>query len=156
MQESLRSLEEFGKLLDADLAAVFKQLRYQSYTLQRAVAITGDSIERLDRAKLYVLIDGRTSAEEFERLAKSLINAGVSVLQLRDKQLDDRTLLDRARLLRSLTRGTATLFVMNDRPDLAVLARADGVHVGQEELSVRQVRQIVGPRMLVGVSTHGV
>ena len=156
LQESLRSLEEFGKLLDADLAAVFKQLRYQSYTLQRAVAITGDSIERLDRAKLYVLIDGRTSAEEFERLAKSLIDAGVSVLQLRDKQLDDRTLLDRARLLRSLTRGTATLFVMNDRPDLAVLAQADGVHIGQEELSVKDARSIVGPAMLVGVSTHSI
>ncbi len=156
LQESLRSLEEFSKLLDADLAAVFKQSRYQSYTLQRAVAITAESIERLARAKLYVLIDGRASAEEFERLVQSLIEAGVSVLQLRDKQLDDRTLLERARVLRTLTRGTETIFVMNDRPDLAVLAQADGVHVGQEELSAKDARTIVGPSALVGVSTHSI
>jgi thiamine-phosphate pyrophosphorylase len=47
-------------------------------------------------------------------------------------------------------------FIMNDRPDLAALAKADGVHVGQEELEIRDVRRIVGPRMLVGVSTHNI
>ena len=80
LQESLRSLEEFGKLLGADgagLAAAFKQLRYRTYTLQRAVDITRGSIERLAAARLYVLIDGRPSVEEFERLARSLIDAGV-------------------------------------------------------------------------------
>ena len=106
LQESLRSLEEFGKLLDADLAAAFKQLRYRAYTLQRAVDITRDSIERLAAARLYVLIDGRPSIEEFERLARALIDAGVDVLQLRDKRLGDRELLDRARLLRGLTQRT--------------------------------------------------
>jgi len=80
----------------------------------------------------------------------------VHVLQLRDKQLDDRDLLIRARRLRELTAGTATLFVMNDRPDLAVLAEADGVHLGQEELSAKDARQIVGPEMLIGVSTHSI
>ena len=69
LQESLRSLEEFGKVFDADLAASFKQLRYRGYTLQRSVDITRGSIERLAAARLYVLIDGRASAEEFRRLA---------------------------------------------------------------------------------------
>lgn len=156
LQESLRSLEEFGKLLDAGLAAVFKQLRYRTYTLQRAVQITSGSIERLAEARLYVLIDGRTLTEEFERLARGLIDAGVGVIQLRDKQLGDRELLRRARLLGNLTQGTATLFVINDRPDLAVLAGADGVHVGQDDLSVKDARSIVGPEALVGVSTHSI
>ena len=154
LQESLRTLEEFGKLLDADLAAVFKQMRYRTYTLQRAADITRNSIVRLATARLYILIDSRESIEAFERLARSLIEAGTDVIQLRDKQLDDRALLDRARRLRGLTRETKTLFVMNDRPDLAALACADGVHVGQEELSVKDVRRIVGPEMLIGVSTH--
>ncbi len=156
LQESLRSLEEFGKLLDADLAAAFKQIRYRTYTLQRAVEITRSSIERLATVRLYVLVDGRSSVEEFERLVRALIEAGVGAIQLRDKRLDDRRLLERARTLRDLTQGTPTLFVMNDRPDLAVLARADGVHVGQEELSVKDVRRIVGPEMLIGVSTHSI
>jgi thiamine-phosphate pyrophosphorylase len=163
LQESLRSLEEFGKLLDESLAAEFKQMRYRTYTLQRAADITQHSIRRLADARLYVLIDGRSSIEEFERLARSLIDAGADVIQLRDKQLDDRALLDRARRLRDWTQNVGqvdnlsynrTLFIMNDRPDLAVLARADGVHVGQEELSVKDVRAIVGPEMLIGVSTH--
>ena len=56
-----------------------------------------------------------------------------------------------------MTQGTRkTLFIINDRPDLAALARADGVHVGQEELSVKDARSIVGPETLVGVSTHSI
>ncbi len=156
LQEAMRSLEEFCKLLDADLAAQLKQLRYRSYTLQRAVEITRTSLERLNRARLYVLIDGRRSMEEFEQFARSLIDAGVHVLQLRDKRLEDRRLLERARRLRELTGRSDTLFIMNDRADLAVLSRADGVHVGQEELSVKDARTIVGPDALVGVSTHSI
>jgi len=173
VQEALRSLEEFGKLLDANelweasptatgasptatLAAELKQLRYRAYTLHRAVEITRTSLHRLLRARLYVLLDGRSSPEDFERLARSLVGAGVHVIQLRDKQLDDRRLLERARLLRELTRRSNTLFIMNDRPDLAVLSRADGVHVGQGELTVKDARTIVGPDALIGVSTHTV
>ncbi len=156
LQEALRSLEEFGKLLDPDMAAAIKQLRYGTYTLQRAVEITRTSLQRLDAAKLYVLIDGCASVEAFQRLARSLVEAGVDMLQLRDKQLDDRRLLQRARLLRELTSGGHTLCIINDRPDLAVLSRADGVHIGQEELTVKDARTIVGPEALIGVSTHSI
>lgn len=156
LQEALRSLEEFGKLVDPELAATLKQLRYRTYTLGRAVEITRTSLQRLDRARLYVLIDGRESSQAFRPFAESLIDAGVHVLQLRDKQLDDRRLLGRARLLRELTSGTDTLFLMNDRPDLAVLAGADGVHVGQQELPVKDARTVVGPEALIGVSTHSI
>ena len=105
LQESLRTLEEFGKLLDIDLAAAFERLRYRAYTLHRAVETTRSAIERLASARLCVLIDGRSTAEELERLARGLIAAGVQVLQLRDKRLDDRRLLERARLLARLTAG---------------------------------------------------
>jgi thiamine-phosphate pyrophosphorylase len=154
LQEALRSLEEFAKLLDVGMAAELKQLRYRSYTLQRAAEITRNSLERLARARLCVLIDGRPSQEEFERLAGSLVEAGVHLIQLRDKALHDRRLLQRARLLHEVTAGSDTLFIINDRPDLAVLCRADGVHVGQEELSVKDARTVVGPEALIGVSTH--
>ncbi|HWA98921.1 MAG TPA: thiamine phosphate synthase [Pirellulales bacterium] len=156
LQESLRSLEEFGKLVDSALGARFEQLRYRAYTVEQAVfaAVGTRRDDRLASARLYVLLDGRASVEAFQTLVRQLVAHGVDVIQLRDKQLADGALLGRARLLRSLTRGTSTLFVMNDRPDLAVLAGADGVHVGQDELSVAEVRRIVGSAMLVGVSTH--
>ena len=145
---------EFGKIPLADMGETFKQLRYRTYTLEKAVETTRGSLERLAVARLYVLIDGRPSVEEFDRLVRTLIDAGVDVLQLRDKQLDDRTLLARVRRLRELTAGTPTLCVVNDRPDVAALAHADGVHVGQEEVSVKDARQIVGPDALIGVSAH--
>ncbi|MGB7732571.1 MAG: thiamine phosphate synthase [Thermoguttaceae bacterium] len=169
LQESLRSLEEFGKLKALELPESFKQLRYRTYTLERAVAITRGSIERLAAVRLYVLVDGRDSPEAFQRLVVALIQAGVHAIQLRDKQLGDRELLACARLLRELcgkgdspifadtkigTVPTRVLCIVNDRPDLAALARADGVHVGQEEVSVKDARRIVGPESLVGVSTH--
>ena len=154
LQQALRSLEEYSKLYDPDAARRFESLRYQIYTLERAVEITRQSLKRLADAKLYVLLDGGTSEAAFSALATTLVSARTPIVQLREKTLGDRELLARARLLRQLTRGSETLFIMNDRPDLAVLADADGVHVGQEELTVKDARAIVGPRRLVGVSTH--
>ncbi len=156
LQESLRSLEEFAKILDPPVAAKIEQLRYQSYTLHRAVETLRTSAERLQHARLYVLIDGRATLEEFTSLAREIAFAGAHVIQLRDKRLDDRTLLQRARTLRQITAEAGALFIMNDRPDLAVLAQADGVHVGQEELTVKDARAIVGPEALIGVSTHSI
>ncbi|MGD9127371.1 MAG: thiamine phosphate synthase [Planctomycetia bacterium] len=154
LQEALRSLEEFGKLLDSATAARLEQARYRAYTLHGAVENTRRSLDRLLESRLYVLLDGRPSPEAFETIATTLIRANVDLIQLRDKQLDDRELLRRARILRRLTDGTPTRFIMNDRPDLARLADADGVHLGQEELTVKDARRIVGPEMLIGVSTH--
>ena len=153
-QEALRSLEEFGKTVDGDMAARLERLRYRCYTLQRAAETTRASLERMEGARLYVLLDGRASTQEFETLARAIVVAGADAVQLRDKSLDDRRLLERARTLRKIAAPGKTLFLVNDRPDLAVLARADGVHLGQEELTVKDARAIVGPDALVGVSTH--
>jgi thiamine-phosphate pyrophosphorylase len=156
LQESLRTLEEVGKIVDPAVGQAVGQIRYRTYTLQRAVDATRSGLERLAAAPLYVLLDGRPSIEDFERLARQLIEGGVDVIQLRDKRLPDRELIDRARRLRRLTLGTATLFIVNDRPDVAALVRADGVHVGQEELTVKDARTIAGPAALIGVSTHSI
>jgi thiamine-phosphate pyrophosphorylase len=156
VQQSLRSLEEIAKLSDSTAATRFEQLRYRSYTLERAVDVTSSSRERLEAARLYVLVDGRENEAAFGSFVETLVWAGVDVLQLRDKNLGDRDLLARARRARELTRSTATLLIINDRPDIAALSQADGVHVGQEELSVKDARTIVGSRALVGVSTHSI
>jgi thiamine-phosphate pyrophosphorylase len=113
-----------------------------------------DMRARLAQSRLYVLLDGRDDVSDFHRLAAILVESQVDVIQFRDKRLADRQLLERARRLREVTRGTKTLFIMNDRPDLALLADADGVHVGQEEFQVPDVRRLVGDERLVGVSTH--
>jgi len=73
---------------------------------------------------------------------------------LREKNLSDSELLDRARAAAQVCRSHDTLFFVNDRPDVARLAQADGVHVGQDDLPLTEVRRIVGPHTLVGLSTH--
>ncbi len=152
--ESLRSLEEYTKVLDPALGGQFEQLRYRSYTLQRVTDSTRQSCQKLDAAGLLALVDGCPSCDEFTRLIDALIAAGVPAIQLRDKSLSDRQLVDRAHLLHRKTRDTATLMFVNDRPDIAAVSHADGVQLGQDDLSVKDARTIVGPHALVGISTH--
>jgi len=176
LQESLRSLEEYAKLLAEESAEQLKQLRYRAYSLERAVEMTRRGRQRLAGVNLCVLLDGRSSADEFQRLARTLAAVGVPMIQLRDKQLCDKELLSRAKMLRTIidecssppettsaavqpqsqeeSDGKNTLFIQNDRPDIAALAGADGVHLGQEDLSVKDARSILGPKALIGVSTH--
>jgi thiamine-phosphate pyrophosphorylase len=156
LQESLRSLEEFAKVLNPDASAVLEQLRYRAYTLQRAVEMTRRGLHRIGHARLYVLLDGRDSVDAFVAMAREIAAAGVDIVQWRDKKLNDRELVERGRLLREITSEAGALLIVNDRPDLAVLIGADGVHVGQDELCVKDARTIVGLDALVGVSTHSI
>jgi thiamine-phosphate pyrophosphorylase len=154
--QSLRSLEEYGKLLDPEFTGQCESLRYRAYTLEKALDAGRSSRNRLEQVTLCLIMDGQKSSAEYERLVRSLVEAGVGMIQLRDKHLDDRALMDRARRLRQLTRGTPTLCIINDRADIAAAADADGVHLGQEDVEVKDARAIVGARMLIGVSTHDI
>ncbi|MDA1054449.1 MAG: thiamine phosphate synthase [Planctomycetota bacterium] len=161
VEQALRCIEEYVKTVvpevtSPEVASSVEQLRYRVYTLGKAIALTAASRVHLDDKRLYVLIDGGRSPEAFERLARQLTESGVDFLQLRDKRLCDRELVSRGRVLREITQGSNTLFIVNDRPDVAAITRADGVHVGQEELSVADVRAVLGPHRLVGVSTHSI
>jgi thiamine-phosphate pyrophosphorylase len=153
-EQSLRSLEEYGKLVECEFAGSMESLRYGLYTLEKAIDVGRSSRERLHGIHLCVLVSGSDSVAKFEQMIDGLVAAGVGMIQLRDKQLDDRDLALRARKLVERTRGRHTLCIVNDRADIAATVGADGVHVGQEDLSVKDVRAIVGTRMLVGVSTH--
>lgn len=157
VQEALRTLEEFGKLIDFDAAALarrIEQLRYRLYTVEKAVLRTQFSRERLLDQRLYLLVTASSCVAGCEAVVRAALTAGVKLVQVREKTMSDRELVEHARRLREWTRETNALLIVNDRPDIAVLAEADGVHVGQDELSVRDARRIVGPDRLVGVSTH--
>lgn len=89
-------------------------------------------------------------------MAELCVEAGIGMLQLREKGIADATLLALARELCAVTRSTSTRLIINDRPDIALLSAADGVHVGQDDMAVEQVRRIVGPDVIVGLSTHSI
>jgi thiamine-phosphate pyrophosphorylase len=154
LQESLRSLEEFGKVLGPDLGREIEALRYRAYTLERAIVAGGRARERLAGAKLYVLVTGGTCASSLDWTIAQAAAGGAEIIQLREKSRSDKELLIRARDVRLWTRQAGVLFIVNDRPDIARLVEADGVHLGQDDLPVKDARRIVGPDALVGVSTH--
>ncbi|MDG2207675.1 MAG: thiamine phosphate synthase [Pirellulales bacterium] len=156
LQQSLRSLEEGAKLVDEELASKIESLRYRSYEIASSMTILKNSLDRLSDVYLYVLVDGGESRDDFVRSVDMLLAAKVDAIQLRDKSLEDAELLLRARLLTEKSRQSKVLTIINDRPDIAVLSQADGVHVGQEDLSVGEARQIVGAERLIGISTHSV
>jgi len=156
VEQSLRALEEFIKPLSTDSAGRIEQLRYRAYTLGRAIELTDHACQQLEQAALYVLVDAGETLDDFAETVSGLIRAGVHLLQLRAPQCDDRLVVERGHCLRELTRGTPTRFIMNNRPDLAVVTHADGVHLGQDDLSVKDARAVTGTKMLIGVSTHSI
>ncbi len=159
LQQSLRVLEEYGKLIDRGVAQQVEHLRYRVYTISAQLELRStrsDVLAKLDQSRLYVLIDAGATEADFTESVNRLVRSDVDILQLRDRSVDDRTLLERARLGTRLAREHGKLFIMNDRADLAVAADTHGVHVGQDELPAVDARRIVGARRLVGVSTHSV
>lgn len=156
LQESLRSAEEFGKVLSGDFARAVEAIRYDTYTLERVVR-RGEGVRtKLSDAKLYVLLTGAQCAAALDWTIQQAADGGADIFQLREKTLTDRELIDRATRMRKWTRDAGALFVVNDRPDIARLVGADGVHLGQDDLPVAAARRVVGPDVLIGVSTHNI
>lgn len=109
---------------------------------------------RLVMPRLYVILDAGMLTEPAGATAKILIAAGVQLLQYRNKLAPARELLNDSLAIADAARAAQCLFFVNDRPDVAWLAGASGVHVGQEDLEVAQAREVMGPERWVGVSTH--
>lgn len=154
--EALRSIEECAKLFGS--SAGFEAMRYRVYELERGlVAALGPSARRQHR--VCVLITESRCRRPWLEVARLCIEAGVDCLQLREKSLDSGELLIRSRALVDLACRTGTphtsraTIVINDRPDIAVLAGADAVHLGQTDLPVREVRSMFGHAVSIGVST---
>src|SRR5918992_3084076 len=102
----------------------------------------------LSGRRLYLCTPDRPDLEPF---LAACIRGGVDVVQLRDKELDARALLERARLALRVCRGLGVPFILNDRPDLALEAEADGVHVGQGDAPASLARRILGEGAVVGL-----
>jgi len=152
--EALRSLEEYSKIIDPETASAFESLRYAVYKIEQDVLVGGPRRQRLRRARLHVLVTEALCRGPWEDVCRAALDAGADVIQLREKALADREFLRRAYRLREFTRAAGALLFINDRADIARLSGADGVHVGQEDLSVADARRIAGPGVLVGKSTH--
>ncbi len=114
----------------------------------------GERMARFLQTDLYVVITERyCEGRSPLKVLHDVLSAGVRTVQLREKEMDDRELYDRALLFREATRRAGALLIVNDRPDVALASGADGVHLGQRDLPVGAARGIAS-ELIIGVSTH--
>lgn len=148
--EALRVCEEAAKGLGI-ASAPFESARYGVYELQRELALAvGGGMS--PRWRLCVLVTEEACRRPWAEVAEAACAGGATCLQLREKHVDGRELLGRARTLVALASRYGVDVVVNDRPDVALLAGARGVHLGQGDAPARDVRRLGGDRLLVGVS----
>ena len=111
-------------------------------------------MKRLVLPRLYVILDQALLTTPETDCAQKLAEAGVRLLQYRNKTASARELLESAQSISAALRYRDVTFVVNDRADVAYISGAAGVHVGQEDLGVEEARAVLGPGKLIGVSTH--
>lgn len=156
LSEALRALEEYGKTLgDAagGFAPAIEQLRYRGYALEQQLnTALGSGVAK--QWKLCVLISESLCPDrDWRRVAQAVIEGGADCIQLREKELEAGELLGRTRELVSMCRPKGVTVIINDRPDIALLGGADGVHLGQTDLPCVEARKLVRRQLIIGVST---
>ncbi|MBN2332685.1 MAG: thiamine phosphate synthase [Deltaproteobacteria bacterium] len=160
-QEAARVIEEYAKSInEPSVSQGAKALRFSLYTLEQEVWGLRLSVVRSwfppqRPGGLYLVADEQFYAgDDFLADLKLAAAAGLHMLQLRQKRGDDHLFLQRARQLRGVCASAGIPFIVNDRPDIAVLAGADGLHLGQHDLPIAEARKIVGNHLPIGRSTH--
>jgi thiamine-phosphate pyrophosphorylase len=149
VQEALRAIEEYGKLSDPNMGIAFKHLRYRVYRLESQL-LSQNSLQKLKESSLYLV----TSPEENLLITvESALKAGLTLVQYRDKTVDDTVRLSQAGKLRELCDRYGALLILNDRVDIALAVKADGVHLGQQDLPIALAREFLGSKAIIGRST---
>lgn len=157
LTESLRTIEEYSKIISPEVAVGVERLRYDTYTLEQRLCSRFIVGERFREVRLYALISARFCVESSLReIARAAIAGGADAIQLREKKIPDDVFLAMAAELRELTDETATLLIINDRADIAAIVGADGVHLGQNDLPINEARRLLRPGAIVGRSTHSI
>ena len=155
LEESLRTIEEYSKLVTPDQAAIAERMRYDSYILEQNILGKLSVTTRLQEAKIYALISSDMYLGDLCKLAEEIISAGVDVIQLREKSsTTDADFLRLARTLKDITNKSGALLVINDRADIASIVQADGLHLGQDDLPTHEVRRLLQPGTFIGRSCH--
>jgi thiamine-phosphate pyrophosphorylase len=149
VQEALRVLEEYSKLATGEMSSACKQFRYRVYALESQL-VSYRSRQILTAARLYLVT---MPVPDLVNNVEKALQGGLTLVQYRDKTSDDGVRLDQARQLKQLCHNYGALFIMNDRVDLALAVGADGVHLGQSDISIALARQVLGSQAIVGKST---
>ena len=122
----------------------------------KALISMNDLKKDISTSKLYILINNIGIKQEILRFAGFFLDGGVDVIQLREKRLPDKDFISIAEDLHRLIVDTNSIFIINDRVEIARDIGVDGVHIGQEDLPINKVREMLGNESIIGVSTHNI
>lgn len=158
VEQSLRVLEEMAKLPDRSIDLDWNRVeraRFTLYEIEKAMVLRLSRQDRAGRIRgLYLIVDSEWTRGRSEiEVARSALEGGASVVQLRDKKRDKRDMLMIARQVRELSSEFGVLFIMNDQLDIALASDADGLHLGQRDLPLDVARRLLPGDRLLGCST---
>ncbi len=156
LTESLRTIEEYGKFVAPAQTLQIERMRYDAYTLEQRLMQRLWVGQRFEQVKLYALITAKLCKTSVRRGARGALAGGVDALQLRETDVADAEMLALAAELRELTDETDKLLIINNRPDIAAIVGADGLHLGQTDLPLAEARRLLRPGAIVGRSAHNV
>jgi len=154
VQEALRVIEEFTRVTDPKLCKIASKIRYETYEIEINVLKTSEGINKrqiLEDCSIYLITTNRRGLEE---IVVQALKAGVKIVQYREKLLHDKEKISQAKCLASLCKKYNSLFIVNDRIDIALAVDADGIHLGQEDIPPKIAREILGSEKIIGRSTH--
>jgi thiamine-phosphate pyrophosphorylase len=154
--EALRMLAEAGQAINPTLYDHFERLRFETYSLEKDISLAMYGALRFRNVRLYVLITVQPESDKakISDLVRACVDGGADCLQLRCKGMTDKDVLNLAGPVVEICRRGSIISIINDRPDIAILSGADGVHLGQDDISVESVRRLQPRPLIVGRSTH--
>lgn len=158
IQEGLRVIEENLKIAGHyELSKIYEACRFIVYDIEKSFhqAFNKNVRSKFPDTDLYCLTSHEHSnGKENIDVVREMIDAGISIIQYREK---DKSMLEKyneCKVIRELTKEAGVTFIVNDNVDLAILTGADGVHIGQDDLPIEDVRRLVGRDVIIGISTH--
>jgi len=153
LTEALRTLAEMTQTVNRPVAGTIEKLRYAAYTLEKDIVVFSGPAEKFKRVGLYVIISSSLPADVLS-LTHRCVAGGADCIQLRAKDADDDSRFAMAVEFVQICRAGDVLSMINDRADIAVAAGADGVHLGQDDLPIKQARKLQLAPLIIGKSTH--
>ena len=154
VQEALRVIEEFTRITDPNLCEIASKIRYETYEIEIKVLNTTEGINRRQNLKNCSVYLITTNTKNLEGIVLQALKAGVKIVQYREKFLQDKEKINQAKRLSSLCKEYNSLFIVNDRIDIALAVDADGIHLGQEDIPTKIARELLGTEKIIGRSTH--
>ena len=154
VQEALRVIEEFTRITDPKLSELASRIRYGTYEIEVKIIKAKEGIDKreiLKDCRIYLITSNKQNLND---IVLHALKAGVKIIQYREKLLNDNEKINQAKELAFLCKKYNSLFIVNDRIDIALAVDADGIHLGQEDMPTKIARKIIGSDKIIGRSTH--